>query len=168
MAPDFAFIKTRVGDDLGLSADDLVQLFGVQPNTLDTHLKTLGKDNKTIFERVLADIDAVRIGYRLITVTDEQIDAIRRLLSDYLFHPLITQAMADGSVGWRLSGDDSQFVAYRAADVVNMDFDWSDVLRTRLNRLVIWPDSAAPTIDQKFRDRVVDVTLYLIELTGIV
>jgi hypothetical protein len=50
---------------------------------------------------------------------------------------------------------------------MGIDFDWGDVLRLRLNRLIVWPDATAPDMDQTFRDRLADVVFYLVELTGI-
>lgn len=164
---DAAWVKTRVGDELGLTDDDLVRLYGIDAKALNGHLATLGNDSKSAYEQVLSDVDAVRVGYRLIQVNNEQIAAIRKLLSAYPFHPVVSIPMADGQIGWRLSGDDAQYVAFRAADVVGIDFEWGEVLRTRLNRAIIWPDAAMPQFNKAFRDRVCDVTFYLAELTGI-
>src|SRR5258708_6293606 len=138
------WIKARVGDELGLSADDLTRLYGIDANALDKQLTTLGSDNQTVYERVLSDVDAVRVGYRQIQVSDDQIADIRKLLSTYPFHPLVGVQTADAQSAWRLSGDDAQFVAFRAADAVGIDFDCGEVLRLRLNRLVIWPDAPQP------------------------
>ncbi len=164
---DANWIKARVSDELGLTEDDLARLYGIEPNAVNKHLSTLGGDSQTIYDQVLSDVDAVRIGYRQIQVGDDQIAAIRNLLSAYLFHPLVSIPTANGQIGWRLSGDDAQYVAFRSADAVGIDFEWGEVLRTRLNRAIIWPDAAMPKTDQAFRDRVADVTFYLLELSGI-
>ena len=164
---DAAWVKTRIGDELGLTDDDLARLYGVNASALDRHLASLGKENNSIYERILSDVDAARTGYRQLEVSDENIAAIRKLLKSYPFHPLVSVPMASGDIGWRLSTDDAQFVAFRAADVVGMDFDWGEVLRTRLNRAIIWPDSNMPETNQAFKDRVADITFYLMELTGV-
>ena len=161
------WVKTRIGDELGLTENDLARLYGIEVTELDRHLASLGNDETAVYERVLSDVDAVRVGYRLIEVNDDQIANIRGLLASYPFHPLVSVPMADQRVGWRLSGDDAQFVAFRAADVVGIDFDWGETLRLRLNRAIIWPDEAMPDTNSAFRDRVADVTFYLMELTGI-
>jgi hypothetical protein len=162
-----ALVRAWVGDELGLTPDDLARLYGIGASTIDDHLASMGESDQIIYERVLGDVDAVRIGYRQIEVSQENITELRDLLSTYIFHPLVSMNRASGEIGWRLSGDDAQFVAFRMADIVGMDFEWSDVLRLRLNRIVIWPDENAPEISQNFRDRVVDVATYLAELTGV-
>jgi len=164
---DANWIKTRVSDELGLTEDDLARLYGIDSNAVNQHLTTLGGDAQTIYEQVVSDVDAVRTGYRQIQVDDNQIAAIRDLLSQYPFHPLVSVPMANGQIGWRLGGDDAQYVAFRAADTVGIDFEWGEVLRTRLNRAIIWPDAAMPKTDQAFQDRLADVTFYLVELSGI-
>jgi hypothetical protein len=165
---DATWVKMRVGDELGLNETDLAGLYGIEVKALDKHLSTLAGDSQTIYDRVLSDVDSVRIGYRQIEMSDEQIQAIRELLANYPFHPLVSMSTADDGVGWRLSGDDAQWVAFRAADLVNLDFNLGEVLRLRLNRAVIWPDETEPEINQAFLDRVADVTFYLMELTGVV
>jgi hypothetical protein len=162
---DANWIKNRVGDELGLAEHDLSTMYGV-PN-VDQHLTTLGSDSNAVYERVLSDVDAVRVGYRQFQVSDDQIGEIRALLSTYKFHPLVSVPMADGSVGWKLSGDDAQWVAFRASDVVGLDFDQGEILRLRLHRAVIWPDAATPEVNGAFRDRIADVTFYLVELSGV-
>jgi len=49
-----------------------------------------------------------------------------------------------------------------------MDFDWGDMLRLRLHRLIVWPDEARPNLDQAFLDHLIEVIFYLVELTGVV
>jgi len=161
------WVKARIGDEFGLTENDLARLYSIEVATLDKHLASLGKDETSVYERILSDVDAVRVGYRQIEVKDDQIAVIRGLLASYPFHPLVSVPMADQRVGWRLSGDDAQYVAFRAADAVGIDFDWGETLRLRLNRAIIWPDPAMPDTDQAFRDRVADVTFYLMELTGV-
>ncbi len=167
MAPNTTQVKARIGDELGLTEDDLARLYGVEPRVLDSHLATLGKDTQTACERILSDVDGVRVGYRMLQVSDDHIAAIRDLLREYTFHPLVSVPMADRQIGWRLSSDDAQYVAFRAADIVGMDHDWSEMLRLRLKRLIVSPTEAMPETDQAFRDRVADITFYLIELTGV-
>ena len=167
MAVDTTWVKNRIGDELGLTENDLARLYGVETAALDKHLRSIGADSNSVYEQTLADVDAIRVGYRMLEVSDDHISQARTLLRDYIFHPLVSVPRAGGEVGWRLSGDDAQFVAFRTADIVGMDFDWSDVLRLRLKRLVVWPDEAMPDTDQAFRDRVADITFYLTELTGI-
>ncbi|HLY27202.1 MAG TPA: hypothetical protein VKQ72_12730, partial [Aggregatilineales bacterium] len=111
---DASWIKNRIADELGLTEDDLAHLYGVEVRALDKHLGTLGADNKSVYERILSDVDAARMGYRQIEVSDDQIGAIRNLLKKYPFHPLVSMPTADGAVGWRLSSDDAQYVAFRA------------------------------------------------------
>src|SRR5215813_10950833 len=117
------WVKTRIGDELGLTENDLARLYGIEVSALDKHLATLGGNETAVYERILSDVDAVRVGYRQIEVKDDQIATIRSLLASYPFHPLVSVPMADQRVGWRLSGDDAQFVAFRAADAVGIDFD---------------------------------------------
>ncbi len=167
MAVDTTWVKNRIGDEMGLTEDDLARLYGVETKGLDAHLRTIAKASAAVYEKVLADLDAVRVGYRVLEISDDHIAATRALLRDFIFRPLVSMPMADGQIGWRLSSDDAQFVAFRAADIVGMDFERSDVLRLRLKRLVVWPDEAKPDIDQAFRDRVADITFYLAELTGV-
>lgn len=164
---DATWIKARVGDELGLVEDDLARLYGIDASGVNKHLTTLGGDSQVIYEQVLSDVDAVRVGYRQVQVNDDQIAGLRDLLSAYPFHPLVSVPTSDGQIGWRLGSDDAQFVAFRAADAVGMDFEWGEVLRSRLNRAIIWPDAAMPKFDQTFRDRVADVTFYLLELSGV-
>jgi hypothetical protein len=164
---DAAWIKTRVGDELGLTDDDLVRLYGIDAKALNGHLATLGNDSQSAYEQILSDVDAVRVGYRQVQVDDGHIAAIRKLLNAYPFHPLVSIPMADGQIGWRLGGDDAQYVAFRTADAVGIDFEWGEVLRTRLNRAIIWPDTAMPQFNKAFRDRVADITFYLVELSGV-
>ncbi len=167
MAPDTAWVKARIGDELGLIDNDLARLYGVEVNTLNRHLASLGGDEDSIYQRILSDVDAVRVGYRQLQVSDEDIAQARDLLQKYIFHPLVSVPMASGQVGWRLSGDDAQFVAFRSADIVGMDHEWGEMLRKRLNRLIVWPAEAMPELDQAFLDRVADITFYLMELTGV-
>src|SRR5207244_1952393 len=112
-----------------LSDNDLAALYGIEVRTLDKHLAGLALDTQATYECVLSDVDSVRIGYRQIEVNDEQIATIRKLLVDYPFHPLVSVVTADDSVGWRLSADDAQWVAFRAADVVGIDFEPGEALR---------------------------------------
>ncbi len=167
MALDTTWIKTRVADELGLTEDDLARLYGVDSGSLDSQLASLDRNKNAVYERVLSDVDALRMGYRLIQVNDDQIAATRNMLANYIFHRPVSVPMAAGGIGWRLSSDDAQYVAFRTADIIELDFDWGDVLRLRLNRLILWPDEAEPKIDQTFRDRLADVVFYLVELTGI-
>jgi|GEM_PF-4921867 hypothetical protein len=168
MAVDTTWVKNRIGDEMGLTEEDLARLYGVEKKALDAHLRSLGHDSAAVFEKILSDVDAVRIGYRVLQISDDHIAAARALLGDFIFRPLVSVPMADGQIGWRLSSDDAQYVAFRTADIVGMDFEWSDVLRLRLKRLVVWPDETRPdTADQAFRDRVADITFYLAELTGV-
>ncbi len=164
---DMSWVKNRIADELGLTEDDLAHLYGVEVRALDKHLASLGADNSAVYERILTDVDGARTGYRQIEVNDDQISAIRQLLSSYPFHPLVSIPTADGAVGWRLSSDDAQYVAFRAADIAQINFDGGEVLRLRLNRAVVWPDEQMPDTDSTFRDRVADVTFYLMELSGI-
>ena len=165
---DATWVKTRIGDEFGLTETDLIGLYGIDASKLDKHLASLANNTNLIYERVLSDIDSVRVGYRQLEVNDDQIRSIRKLLNNYPFHPLVSVVNADGGVGWRLSGDVAQWVAFRAADVVDLDFDMGEVLRERLHRAIIWPDANEPAFNQAFIDRVADVTFYLLELTGIV
>lgn len=167
MTLDTAWIKTRVADELGLTEDDLARLYGVDDAGLDDQLAGLDNDENAVYERVLSDVDALRMGYRLIQVSDEQIEATRDMLANYIFHRPVSVPMVAGGIGWRLSSDDAQYVAFRTSDITGIDFDWGDVLRLRLNRLILWPDATEPEIDQTFRDRLADVVFYLVELTGI-
>src|SRR5260221_11317013 len=95
-----AWVKTRIGDELGLSDADLAALYGIDMRTLDKHLAGLATDTQATYERVLSDVDSVRVGYRQLEVSDEQIAAIRQPLVNYPFHPLVSVVTADDAVGW--------------------------------------------------------------------
>jgi hypothetical protein len=167
MALDTSRVKTRIGDELGLTDEDLARLYNVDAGQLNRHLASMGKDENAVSQQILSDVDAARTNYRLLQVNDEHIAAAHEVLREYIFHPLVATPMADGNIGWRLSLDDAQFVAFRIADIVGVDYDWSDVLRYRLHRLIIWPDEKRPAINQAFYDRVAEMTFFLIELTGV-
>lgn len=161
------WVKIRLGDELGLTDDDLSRIYGISSGTLDKYLTSLGSDAEAVSARILSDVDAARIRYKQMLVTESHIAQLHELLRPYIFHPFVPIAMADGRSGWRLSNDDAQWIAFRAADIVGMDFEWSDILRKRLNRLVIWPISTAPELNQAFYDRLTNVTTYLVELAGV-
>ena len=161
-----AWIKTRIGDELGLTEDDLARLYGVGPNDLDRHLVRLAADPEAAVQRILADVNATGTTHRLIHLSDEQITEARRLVADYPFHPLSPLEAALGHA-WRLSSDDAQWVAFRIADVIGLDFASSDILRLRLNRLGLSYESRVPDFDATFRNRVADTALYLSELAGV-
>jgi hypothetical protein len=167
MALDVEWVKTRIGDELGLSANDLAHLYGVGANALDRRLSSLGNTAQAISERILADVDSARLSRRQLEITQAQITALWGILKPYRFHPLAAALMADGSAAWRLSKDDAQFVAFRTADIVGIDFEWGDVLRLRLHRLIIWLTEDTPGDAQAFVDRVIKATAYLAELTGV-
>jgi hypothetical protein len=133
---------------------------------LDRHLVGLSADPEAAVQRILADVNAAGATYRVITLSDEQIAAARRLVADYLFHPLSPLEAALGHA-WRLSSDDAQWVAFRIADLVGLDFAVSDVVRLRLNRLGLSYEPDVPTLDAAFRNRVADTALYLSELAGV-
>jgi hypothetical protein len=168
MTVDTTWVKAAVANELGLVEHDIATLYGIQDSDLDQHLRELESTTQGVYQRVLSDVDAMRIGYRRVRVTDDHIERLRSLLETYPFHPLVGVTMWDGRAGWRLSADDAQYVAYRAADIVGLEFQASDALRLRLNTLVIWPAATHPTGSQAFRDRIVDVTTYLIELVGVI
>ncbi len=105
MALNTAQVKARIGDELGLTDDDLARLYGVDPGGVDKHLASLGKDVEAVYQRILSDVDGVRTGYRVLQVSDDHIAAIRALLRDYIFHPLVSMEMADGRVGWKLGSE---------------------------------------------------------------
>ncbi len=167
MALDLEWVKTRIGDELGLSADDLARLYRVNAGALDQHLASLGNTPQAVSERVLTDIDAVRQQRRPFVISEEQTVALWGLLSAYPFHPLVATRTASGSNGWRLSKDDAQYAAFRMADIVGLDFERGDVLRLRLHRLIIWPTDETPGDTQGFLDSVVKVAAYLAELSGV-
>jgi len=50
MAVNPTWIKNRIGDELGLTQDDLARLYNVEASQLDPHLKSIGKNNKAIYE----------------------------------------------------------------------------------------------------------------------
>ncbi|HVO43339.1 MAG TPA: hypothetical protein VMT34_11980 [Aggregatilineales bacterium] len=168
MAPDLKYVKARLGDTLGFSENDLARLYGVAVGRpLDARLVSLAPDAAAIVDRILGDIEAARAGYRQIALNEDQMAAIADTLRNYRFHSLVSLLAADGSVAWKLSADDAQYVAFRSADVVAMDFELSEVLRARLKRMVIWPEPSPPSDDRAFRDHVAELLLYLIELAGI-
>ena len=161
-----AWIRARIGDELGLTDDDLARLYSVLPGDLDRHLIGLAVDPEAAVQRVLADVNAVGAANRTITLSDEQIAAARQLVADYSFHPLSPLEAALGHA-WRLSSDDAQWVAFRIADLIGIDFATSDILRLRLNRLGLSYEPDMPPFDAAFRNRVADTALYLSELAGV-
>jgi hypothetical protein len=167
MSVDPHWVEQHISNELGLTERDLTRLYGLEQGALYSYLLTLADDSAEVYQRVLADIDAVRVGYRQVRVNDEHIEKLRALLSVYPFHPPVGVSMWDGRDGWRLSADDAQYVAFRAADIVGLDFEAGDQLRLRLNTLVIWQADTPPTFGSAFQDRLVDITLYLIELSGV-
>ncbi len=168
MAVHIDRVESQIGDELGLAPDDLARLYNVDTSQLDRHLLSLGNNSQAIYEQIMSDIDKMRAGYQLLEVEDEHLEAVRAVLNHYIFHPLVATPMTTGFIGWRLGTDDAQYVAFRAADIVGMDFDWGDMLRLRLHRLIIWPDEKRPAFDQAFQDRLLQVIAYLVELTGVV
>lgn len=168
MTVDTTWVKAAVANELGLVEEDLAAMYGVPIGDLDGYLSGLEGTTQAVYQRVLSDVDAMRIGYRRVRITDEHIQNLRNLINAYPFHPLVGVTMWDGRAGWRLSSDDAQYVAYRAADIVGVEFQASDAVRKRLNTLVIWPAASHPTESQAFRDRIVDMTTYLIELIGVI
>ncbi len=165
--PDTSWIKARLGDEFGLVDEDLLKLYGLAPAELDDYLVTLGNSPAAVANRLISDLDAVRVGYRTIQISDEQMNAVLALLAAYPFHPMIALDTASHQKAWRLSGDDAQWVAFRVADLLGIDFEASDTLRRRLNRVAVWPRENAPAIDDEFLRRVADVTFYLAELSGV-
>lgn len=161
-----AWIKTRIGDELGLTEDDLARLYGVSPNDLDRYLVRLAADPEAVVQHILADVHATGTTHRRVHLTDEQIASARQLVADYPFHPLSPLEAALGHA-WRLGSDDAQWVAFRIADVIGLDFASSDILRLRLNRLGLSYEPEFPEFDTAFRNRVADTTLYLSELAGV-
>ncbi|MCS6872980.1 MAG: hypothetical protein RML95_05665 [Anaerolineae bacterium] len=167
MAVNPQLVEHFISNELGLTAGDLCRLYGVEQSALGAHLTSLGKSASEVSQRVLSDIDAVRVGYRQVQVSDEQIAQFRALLDSYPFHPPVSLIMWNGQIGWRLSTDDAQYVAFRAADIVGLSFEAGDLLRQRLNTLVIWQMETPPNFDDHFRARLTDVTFYLIELGSV-
>ncbi|MFN7209067.1 MAG: hypothetical protein ACK4P1_01580 [Aggregatilineales bacterium] len=167
MTVDPIWVEQHIRHELGLTTDDLCRLYGVAAEALPAQLAALGATSREALERVLSDVDAVRVGYRQLQISDDHIAQLQRLLSAYPFHPLVSLPLWDGGVGWRLSADDAQYVAFRAADIVGLDFAASDVLRRRLNTLVIGAAEQPPAFDAAFQRRVVDITCYLLELSGV-
>jgi hypothetical protein len=164
---DAHWIKARVADELGLTESDLARLYSLEESALDAYLGSLAADPNDGVSRVLADLDTIRVQHRKMSLNTEQIESIRELVGSYLFHPLISLPAASGNLAWRLSGDDAQWVAFRAADLLNIDFNASDVLRLRLNRLVVFNSDDAPPVDEVFCDHLAHITCYLAELSGV-
>ncbi|MHB8626618.1 MAG: hypothetical protein ACYDBJ_01315 [Aggregatilineales bacterium] len=161
-----AWIKTRIGDELGLTEDDLARLYGALPGDLDSHLVGLAPDSEAAVQRILADVNAASAAHRVVILSDEQITAARQLVADYPFHPLSPLAAALGHA-WRLGSDDAQWIAFRIADLIGLDFASSDILRLRLNRLGLSYEPDVPGFNAAFRNRVADTALYLSELVGV-
>lgn len=166
MTFDATWVKQHIANELGLVERDLSKLYRVQPPDLDAHLAGLGSTSNEVAQRVLSDVDDLRIARRQVRASEEHVEQLRALLNAYPFHPLVGVTMYDGRSGWRLSSDDAQFVAYRAADIIGLDFEHGDLVRQRLNTLVIWPAATHPLGSPAFKDRVMEVTIYLIELVG--
>ncbi len=167
---DSTWVKARLSNELGLTTPDLERLYGLVPDALDEQLAALGNelgDGDAVVNRVISDVDALRMGYRTIQINDEQIAAARTLLATGKFDPLIALDAAGHMRAWRLSGDDAQWLAYRFADLIRLDFDAGDVLRLRLNRVAVGYGEFPPAADRAFRDRIADILFYLAELSGL-
>ena len=167
MAVDPNWVEQHISNELGLIERDLLKLYRLAPGALHAHLMSLGSSSNEVYQRVLADIDALRVSARRVRVSEDHVAALRALLSAYPFHPLVSLIMWDGRHGWRLSIDDAQYVAFRAADIVGLSFEDGDLLRQRLNTLVIWQADTQPAFGSAFQARLADITLYLIELSGV-
>ena len=146
MALNVGLVKSKIADDLGLTEQDLARLYGVGDADLDRHLRELESGEEALYNRVMSDLDAARIGYRQFEISDQQITTVRMLLGKHKFRPFASLVQADGQVGWRLSRDDAEFVAFRSSDVVGLDLDASELVRKRLNRLVAFNRGAARAI----------------------
>lgn len=168
MALNIDMIKAKIGDELGLTDHDLAELYGVAESKLNAHLGSLEKSEKALYDRMLSDVDAARTSYRKFAVSDEQIAAIRALLSKHIFRPFASLVQADGNLGWRLSRDDAEFVAFRTSDIVGLDLEASELVRKRLNRVVLWAEESAPKLTKELLDRLADITFYLLELSSVV
>lgn len=167
MSIDTMFVMARIGDELGLSPDDLVALYNTRPNMLDAHLSSLGTDEAEICACVLQDIDAARLTHRRAYFDSDARAALRKVLETYPLHPLASMTLADGTTGWRLGTDDAQYLAFRAADVMDLAFEAGEALRVCLRRVAIWTDAALPERAAMLHTRILDVIGYLAELCSI-
>ena len=168
MALNIDMVKAKIADELGLTDHDLAELYGVAEGKLDAHLGSLEKSDKALYDRMLSDVDATRTSYRKFAVSDEQIASTRTLLSNHRFRPFAPLVQADGNLGWRLSRDDAEFVAFRTADFVGLNLESSELVRKRLNRVVLWANETSPEASQELLDRLADITFYLLELSSVV
>jgi hypothetical protein len=167
MSIDTMFVMARIGDELGLSPDNLAALYDIRPNTLETFLSSLGTDEGAICARVLEDLDAARLMYRRAHFDSDAMAALRKVLEGYPLHPLASMTLADGSTGWRLGADDAQYLAFRTADAMGLAFEAGEALRVCLKRVAIWMDAALPERAVILHTRIVDVIGYLAELCSI-
>jgi hypothetical protein len=167
---DIAWVKARISNELGFAASDLERVYGLTPDALDAQLTALGAElggGEALVNRLMGDVDALRMGYRTVQINDDQIAATRALLAKCKFDPPIPLDAAGHAHAWRLSSDDAQWVAYRFADLIGLGFEAGDMLRLRLNRIVIAYGDLPPVMEAKLRDRIADILFYLAELSGL-
>lgn len=167
MSINTMFVIARVGDELGLSPDDLAALYNTRPDALEALLSSLGTDEAAICARVFEDIDAARMMYRRAHFDSDAMAALRKVLETYPLHPLASMTLADGTTGWRLGTDDAQYLAFRAADVMGLAFEAGEALRVRLRRVAIWTDATPPEQAAILHMRILNVIGRLAELCSI-
>lgn len=160
--------KARIADEIGFDEDDLASLYGIQRAALDDHLAELEVEPLMIWQRVLADVDALRMGYRRRAVSDEHILQLLNVIRPYEFGALVETLATTGRIGWQMNAEDAAWVAARAAEVFGLDADEQAQLCRYLQRMIAWPNLTSPANTAEWQRRVVDMATYLVELTGIV
>lgn len=167
MGFDPIWTKARIGDEIGFSEADLAALYGVELADLDEYLRSLEDEPDLIWQRIIEDADALRFGYRVYEVSDAHIETLRERMMGYRFGSPATAVMASGTIGWRLNPGDAREIARITAEVIGMAADHIPELAARLSRIVTWPGMSLPDNRRSLVDRVVDLTTYLVELTGV-
>lgn len=162
-----AYVTERVGDEIGFNAHDIAALYGVALDDLPSYLRALAPTPVATFQRVIADADALRVGYRRIHSTDSVIAVLQEQIAHVEFSPLIPVLLAAGGTGYRLDQDQANDLAERAATVTDLPADEVPVLARRLSRMTLWNRADVPAFDHEFRDRVVDMITFLIEFSEI-
>ena len=160
------WIKSRIGDELGFSEEDLAALYKMSPADLNKQIGQFDQDVEILVAQILADVNAAINANRQAVVTETHIAAIKALIARYPIRKLVPLKAIQGPA-WRLTADDAQWVAYRLADVINLDFASSDTLRRRLNRIALSYGADQPPWDDALRSQILNTSLYLCQLAGV-
>jgi len=161
-----AWIKARLGDELGLSDDDLAALYQTTPGQLTEQLTASTDAPEAVVKQIIADIDGAAAHKARTAINDTQLATLKSWIGRYPIRKLVPLETVSG-LAWRLTADDAQWIAFRLADVIGLDFAASDVLRQRLNRVALSYEAAQPPWNDDLRAQITAIAIKLAELTGV-